>query len=262
MKSLSQLQNHFQLYLFQDDAQFRSMVVNTEKVSADTRLRIYQNAYHWRLIDALASNFPLLKVYVGDDIFESIAKDYIEHHPSTFRSIRWFGDQFSSFLNQHQKYQDYPYLSEFAQFEWSQALAFDAAEDKVLETQELVPIPPEAWASLQFCIHPSVQRVNLFWNIGQLWLQLSNEETPDEPMKQENPIGWIIWRHQLINHFYSLAQDEAWAIDALISKREFGDICEGLCQWHPEQDAGMRAASLLNGWITSGIISQIKGYQA
>ena len=40
---------------------------------------------------------PILKAYIGDEIFDAIARDYIDAHPSVFRNVRWFGGHLADF---------------------------------------------------------------------------------------------------------------------------------------------------------------------
>ena len=68
---------------------------------------------------------------------------------------------------------------------------------------------------------------------------------------------WVLWRHAYLNRFYLLPEDEAWAMDAWLEGRPFGELCEGLCQWHAEEAVGPRAASLLKNWIQSGLVTEI-----
>jgi hypothetical protein len=69
MSNLLDLQDGFQNYLFKGHTQFRRMVIGTETFSADTRLAIYSNAYRSRLLDTLASNYPVLVGYLGTEKF-------------------------------------------------------------------------------------------------------------------------------------------------------------------------------------------------
>src|SRR5690348_15127611 len=104
MNHLMNLQNKFQSYLITADCDINVEIEETKKVSAETRLGIYRDAYRFRLIDALASNYPILQKYLGDDAFQELALLYIDAHPSLFRSIRWFGNQLENFLRKHEKY--------------------------------------------------------------------------------------------------------------------------------------------------------------
>src|SRR3990167_6248555 len=98
-------------------------------------------------------------------------------------------------------------------------------------------------------IHPSAQRLNFSWNVFPIWQALSEDQPPPDPVQQEQPIPWILWRKELTNQFCSLTADEAWAIDAMRQGIKFGEICEGLCEWIDEHNAAIHAASLLKGWI-------------
>jgi len=257
MSDLIQVQNKFQNYLLQDDADFTKLIISTEKVAAEKRLAIYSNAYRSRLHECLVSNYPILNSYLGAEFFEKMAIEYINQYPSTYRSIRWYGDQLSSFLTNHTLYNEFPYIAELAHFEWNMTLVFDAADDTLLKFTGLTQIPPEDWNNMRLQAHPSVHRLNCSWNIVQIWQDIADEKIPPEPVQHPSPIPWILWRKELINRFCSLTADEAWAIDAVISGLTFGEICEGLCQWVDEQNVGIHAASLLKGWIQSGLLAKV-----
>lgn len=257
MTDLVNLQDRFQNYLLKGQVGIQQSIVNPEKVSAAKRLDIYLDAYRTRLIEALASNYPILKIYLGSELFQKIANEYLQQHPSSYRSIRWFGDMLADFLSNYEG-DNHPYLAEFAQFEWSLALTFDAADAEVIKMEQMATIPAEAWGSMQLIPHPSLHRINLFWNVIPIWQAISEERLADELVKNVKPAPWVMWRRDYVSRFYSLAEDESWAMDAMIKGLNFGEICTGLCEWVDEQEVGLRAASFLKGWIQSGLISKIK----
>lgn len=260
LNGLSALQKAFQAYLLDvDDSNlFQVNVVGTEKVPIETRLSIYHHAYRSRLLETLGSNYPMLKKYMGEELFEKLGSDYISRYPSRYRSIRWFGDHFADFLRHHTTISDYPYLAEFAQFEWHMTLVFDAADGPHLALCAMSEVPTNAWADMRLILHPSIHRLQLSWNVISIWQALMNEQTPEEPKKNNLPIEWLLWRHQLTSYFASLNEIEKGAIDAAMNGLTFGEICEQLCQWVSEEEAGLQAASLLKGWLQSGLISEIK----
>ncbi len=254
MTKLMELETTFQNYLLHDNPAIFQHVIGTNKVPIDVRLEIYGHAYRARLHDALAVSYPVLQDYLGEEQFETLCLDYINDYPSPFRSIRWFGDHLPAFL---QSYEEFPYLAELAQFEWTMALVFDAADKSTIQLEHMQQIPPEQWNTLRLQTHPSIHRLTFSWNVIQIWQAINDEQTPDEPQQSSVPIEWILWRNELISQFSSLPADEAWAIDAMINNQTFGEICEGLCQWVDEANVGMHAASLLKGWITAGLITNI-----
>lgn len=258
MNNLINLQNKFQSYLTTSDGEINTDIEETKKVSAATRLQIYSNAYRFRLIEALESNYPILQKYLGDELFQELALLYIDAHPSTFKSIRWFGDQLQNFLREHDEYTEFPYLAELSNLEWHMTLTFDAPDRELIDMETVMQIPPENWSMMRFVLHPSLYVLDFQWNVIQIWQNLSRDEPPPEPIKYNSTIPYIFWRKDLINQYCSLPQDENYAIHSMINGSTFGEICEGLCQWVSEQDAALRAASLLKGWISSGLISSIE----
>ena len=257
MKSLLTIENSFQDYLLHANPAIFKHVVGTNKVPVEVRLGIYEFAYRSRLHEALMSSYPVLESYLGDDVFEALCYAYIASYPSSFRSIRWFGDKLATFLQQEAPYNESPYLAELAQFEWTMALVFDAADSDVLPLETMQDIPPDAWIDMRLTTHPSIHRLSLAWNVAPIWQAITEEETPNDPQQNATKMDFVLWRNGLTSQFSSLSEDEAWAIDAMIKGVTFGELCEGLCQWVDEEEAGMHAASLLKGWIMMGFITAV-----
>jgi hypothetical protein len=258
MDKLITLQNKFQSYLMTANEVIHSEIEGTQKVSSHTRLEIYFHAYRHRLIDALASNYPILQKYLGEQAFEELALLYIDAHPSPFRSIRWFGNQLENFLQEQVIYADYPHLTELSKLEWQMTLNFDAPDCEIINIENVMQIPTDDWPMMRFLPHPSVTVLNFQWNVVALWQQLSQDNPPPEPLQYEASIPTLFWRKDFINQYCSLPHDEHYAICAMMKGQPFGEICEGLCQWVEEEEAALRAASLLKGWISSGLISAVE----
>jgi Putative DNA-binding domain len=98
MNGLFSLQNLFQNYLLKGQTDIQDSIVHSEKISIDQRLVIYLDSYRCRLLETLASNFPILNDYLGTEKFRQLGGDYIDNYPSAYRSIRWFGDAFAQHL--------------------------------------------------------------------------------------------------------------------------------------------------------------------
>lgn len=257
MTDLHSLQSSFQNYLLRGKSDIHQSVVATQKVPIATRLGIYREAYQARLLEALASNYPCLKKYMGDKEFQKIGFDYLETHPSSFRSIRWFGDELALFLSQQDSLSQHPYLAELAEFEWKMTLTFDAEDTHLLTMEQMATIPPDAWSEMKMIAQPSLQRMNFSWNVLSIWQNITQEKPPESPVKQPLPTPWVLWRTDYINRFYAMSEDEAWAMDKVLCGVTFGKLCEGLCSFVDEQDVGMRAATLLKSWIQSGLLADI-----
>lgn len=251
-------QNQLQDYLLHGKTTISRTIVNTPSLSAAVRLNIYADAYRARLQKALIKTYPALYAYLGVSAFEKISHEYSNVFPSVFQSVRWFGDKVSSFLHAHSYYKKLPYLAELAHWEWACGLVFDAHDSPVLPMQAMTALSSEAWANLRLKMHHSVQRLNFSWNIVALWEAWLEKGTLLTPVLQAAPVAWVLWRRERMSQFYFLPPDEAFAMDAVLKGCTFSEWCEGLCQWHTEQEAGQRAAVLLQEWILAGMISAVE----
>lgn len=259
MNDLPTLQRSFQHYLLDSShPHIGSEIVSTARVPAEKRLAIYAHAYKSRLIEVLGISYPVLQTYLGNEKFYELGDYYADLYPSTFRSIRWFGEHMASVLSQHPVYQRYPFLAELAQIEWLMCSVFDSPDVDTLAIETLSRIPPEEWMSMQLHAHPSLRRLDLSWNVIDIWKAINEETSPPDAQQSDSVSAWVFWRKDLAQRFSSIDADEAWAIDAILSTCTFGDLCEGLSHWMEDEEAiALRAASLLKGWILAGFISGV-----
>lgn len=254
MRSLKTLQHNLQEYMLNQQTTIFTDVISTTEVTSTTRLDIYRDGYFLRLLDVLINDYPVLKKLIGDDKFIELGTDYIKTTPSTFRSVRWFGKEFSSFLRAQK---NFPLLQvELTHFEWSLTEAFDAADIPTIDLATMAAVRAQQWPEMTFKLHPSVRRLDLQWNVVKLWHQ-AQEEKPLRPRQQKKLMHWVIYRHHHDVQFYSLPPAEAYMLDAMLAQINFADICEGLCQWIDTKVAATMAASVLKRFIQDGMISDV-----
>lgn len=259
MKNAGQLaitEARFQDYVLNADPAIDNQIEGDSEAFRTTRLGIYRNAYRLRLVEVLRNDYEVLHTYLGDEMFDTLASDYIAAHPSTFRNVRWFGGKLAEFLGSASRFAEHPELAELAQFEWSLGLAFDSPDEDAVRFEEVASVAPEAWAELRFRPHPSVRMMGLRTNAVTIWKEIDNGG-PVEPKSLPEPVTWLVWRKQHSPFFRSLEADEAWALEAMLSQATFGDICAGLCEWIAEENAAARAAGMLRGWVEEGLIAEL-----
>jgi hypothetical protein len=256
MRGLAELQKDFQQYLMNDNVAIQAEIISTEKVSAEARLDVYRNAYFARLLEVFHLDYPALHTLLGDDEFMLLTRRYVDANPSQFRSIRWFGNNLAAFLAQRKPYADNSILAEMARFEWLLTEAFDATDEAVMPLEEMAAIPFDKWPEMSFRMHTAVKKVDFQWNITQLWKAAEASE-PLYPEQHAHLISYLIWRKEYEVQFASLSPDEAYMLDAMVAGTNFGDICEGFCEWFAPEEVAMHAASLLKRYIVDGMVLQV-----
>ena len=192
--------------------------------------------------------------YLGDELFDALAAEYVAAHPSTFRNVRWFGGKLAEFLNATPRFAGHAELAELALFEWSLGRAFDSPDQAAVRFEEVAAVAPEAWPELRFSPHPALHVIELRTNAVAIWKEIDDKDSFALEISAE-PITWAIWRKQHSPFFRSLEADEAWALKAMLANASFGEICAGLCEWVAEEEAAGRAAGMLRGWVEEGWIS-------
>ena len=257
--TLRQLQRELQNHLLRDHSTIADAIVDSPPLPVAARLGIYADGYRVRLFEALDNTYPLLHRLLGDEVFAALSEAFVAAHPSVHRSIRWYGRELAEFLSHTPPHADQPILAELAQLEWTLAEVFDAPNAEPASRAAFAAINPSAWSDLRFEFHPSLRRLPLRWNSAAAWKALNSEETPPHPECAEHAVPWLLWRRDLQNYFRSMTDDEAVALDCAWRGHNFGEICEALAEWLPEEEIPLRAAGLLGTWADSGIIVAING---
>lgn len=255
-KPLSQLQSAMQQHIVENDSAILREVTGPDDAFRQTRLRIYYSAYRLRLAAALATDYGALKHWVGDTRFDKLALAYLEAHPSPFRNLRWFGRAMAKFLREDPRFGGEPVLSELAEFEWTQGLAFDAVDAPHLTFDDLASVPPEDWANIRFIPHTSLHLITAQWNVIPIWHAHANGEALPKAKSGEQANVIAVWRHDYKSYFRTLDPVESMLWQMLAEGTSFGDACAALATATnmSEEQAPMRAAQQLRQWVDDGWI--------
>jgi hypothetical protein len=257
MSTLLKLEKDFLQRVLANSYDMDGDVVGTAAASAEERVSVYVEGYRLRLLEVLQDNYAGLHGMLGDEEFDRLGRAYIDAHPSTHPSVRWFGRHIADHIRETPLHEEHPYLAEMADFEWAQAMVFDAADEPTVDMQALAALSPEDWAELGFQLHAAVQRLDLAWNVPQVWQALDAKTDVPELASAETARPWLLWRADFTTNWRSLGADEAWALDAVRADKNFAELCEGLCQWHEESAVALHAASLLKRWLSDGLITRL-----
>ncbi|MBL8703817.1 MAG: putative DNA-binding domain-containing protein [Rhodospirillales bacterium] len=260
--ALETLQADFQNYILGDDRAMAGKVRATAKADAATLLAVYRDGYALRLLEALETNFSTLKQVLGDDDFDAMGRGYIAAHPSKHFSIRWFGDRLADYLATAAPWSGTPALAELASLEWALAGAFDSADAAPVAIADIAAIAPENWPGLRLAFHPSLQVIGFAWTVPELWNALNAGEEAGAPEQRDAAVPFAVWRQdqgeERQNFFRSLDPGEAWMLAEARQGASFGALCEGLCQFVAQDQAGAQAAGYLRGWIDQGLVAGVE----
>ena len=257
MKNLASLQRAFQRHVYRPGRAMERAVLATPRANAARRLGIYADAYLLRLVEALGTDYPALRGLLGESGFDRMMREFIAARPSRHRNLRWYGGELARFLARSPRWRRRPLLCELARFEWALGLAFDALDASPATVDEVGRVPPAGWPAMRIRLDRSVQLLSLRSNAPQVWRAVSEGGKPPVAVARARPVGWLVWRKVHEPFYRVLPPEEAWALGAAQKGRSFGALCVGLRHHVSDAQAAQRAARLLKGWVSEGLVSAV-----
>jgi hypothetical protein len=216
-------------------------------------LQAYRIAYPARLLEALQDNYGVLHQALGDGPFAALADAYLQAHPPTEPSIRWFGHALPAFMDSWDGL-PHPALADLARLDWTVRATFDAADAPNLSAAQLAATPPECWGGLPLQLQPHVHVLSLAWAVGPAWHALAEARNSGTEAELPAPAPLahtvLVWRDDLRPQWRSLSAAEGTALMALAEQRT------NLAAWLTDQGetALPQAVAWLQAWCADGLL--------
>jgi hypothetical protein len=255
---LPRTQHAFQDGLLGQSQDILRQVRGNARETADTMFGVYRNAYWARLVEVLGHDFPGLKALMGDEAFDRMARAYIARHPSRHPSVRWAGRSLPEFLAAEPPYRADPWLADMARFDWALAFAFDAAEAPAASLADLAGVPPEFWGGIRLRCHPTLDAFTVSTPVDEAQPRLIGnvEVVIDRAARCDRAI--MAWRMGDDVKFRAVDRLEFAALRSMQDGATFGDMCELVAREIDPDEAPLRAAQILQGWLEWGIVAMVE----
>jgi hypothetical protein len=128
-----------------------SFIAPNSKLSSFERLEIYNRQYWYRVLGALAEDFPALRAVIGARAFEALSIAYLTAHPSRSFTLSNLGSKLTDWLAANPQFtgRRYRLAMDVARIEWAFVEAFDNAELTPLTIEEIATLDAGSSLSLQ-----------------------------------------------------------------------------------------------------------------
>jgi hypothetical protein len=252
---LKELQRAFQARILSLQPGIEAQLKDARNADFDARLDAYVGGYRSRLVEALGTTYPVLKVTLGDDEFDRQIRLYIDSMPSRHFSVRHYGAGIVEYMVTQEPAEWGLALSELARWEWTLADVFDAPDGASLDVTTLATVPPTAWHTVSFTLGATVRRLQTRTNVVEWWRAANGLCDRPDALVPSAPTQWLLWRRGVKTLFRSLDPVETAALADVGNGATFGTLCERLARAVEEPDVAMRAATLLRGWIAEELIA-------
>lgn len=110
---------------------------DTSRLVDPSRLEIYRGMYPMRMHEAMATDYPALAKFLGEETFDELVDRYTETHPSRSYTLNRLGDSFPEFLCD-------TFLRDLARLELAMTQVFDEEESAELDPAVFGSIGPDS----------------------------------------------------------------------------------------------------------------------
>jgi hypothetical protein len=133
------------------EEQAASYITPNATLSSFERLEIYNRQYWFRVIGAVAEDYPALNAVLGERRFDALLLEYLKEHPSTSWTLRDLGAKLPEFVESHPEMagRRHRLAGDVARLEWAYVDAFDGARLEPLSLEEMGSIGPESRLRMQ-----------------------------------------------------------------------------------------------------------------
>jgi hypothetical protein len=229
---------------------FAATFADTPDFDRVSRMRVYAEAYFWRLYEVVVDQLPLTAWLAGGPRFHDFVTDYVLHHPSHDPDIRRFAASLPAVLRDHPLERDLPGLADVAAVEWAIVSAVDAPDDALLTADALSTVEASQWPTRR--LH-AVRTASLVVCRPDFHALMTLKAT-DAPPPSTIPLAdhtILVWRQPNLDvHYRPLAPSEARALQALLAGHTFADLCNAAAEATPQ-----RVVHWLHRWLRDGLLA-------
>lgn len=198
----------------------------TARGQADAvRFGVYRNNVMVALTQALKQRFPVVLRLVGEDFFQTLAKDFVRAEKPRSPLIFQYGDSFADFIDAYAGAASVPYLGDVARVEAAWTDAYHAADAGVLSVGDLAAIHPGDLLSLTLRPHPAAALILSPHPAGSIWS--ANQQAHVQPVASWQPEAVLVTRPALEVGVHILPKQDRDFASALFNGSTLGEAAEG-----------------------------------
>lgn len=241
-----------------------SFIAPNNRLTAFERLEIYNRQYWFRVLGALAEDFPALRSVVGTRAFEALSIAYLDAHPSRSFTLRNLGSKLPGWLAANPNFagRRHRLAIDVAKIEWAFIEAFDNAESTPLTPDQVATLDAGSRLTLQ----PHLRLLALDYPADDLVLGLhkrdkrqtseagvghaEGDQAPAQLPRLRRRATWLAAHRVDDSVFYlRLKREEFLTLSSIRQKMPLGDAIES--GFAGSTVAASRRPQLLRKWFAN-----------
>jgi hypothetical protein len=224
----AQARQHIDVALTEAD----KVVTRSRALTAVERLAIYRQNYYGRLLECLREGFPVLMHALSQDVFDALARGYLQRYPSRSYTVAQLGTKFPHYLAETRAEgaqgdrlpPDWPeFVIDLATLELTFNEVFDGPGpegERPLDPDNLQLIPPDRWPEARLVGVSCLRLLALRYPVHKYFKAVRRQENPAPPGPAKTYLA--VTRQQYTVRYCGLSAPAYQVLRALLGVESVG----------------------------------------
>jgi hypothetical protein len=221
------------------------------------RLAIYQGMYPLRMEEALSTDYPGLKHFLGDAEFFELARGYVQAHPSRSFTLNPLGQHLPEHLLRVPGLKRRAFAHDLARLELAMTQAFDGEHTAALTDAEIAMVAPEAWEGARLKPVAALHLLAFRYPVGA-WLDSLRDEEHRHPPARRRDSYAAVYRREYSVYRLDLTRAAHDLLADLAAGRTLGEsVAAALRRGRPRPDEET-LFRWFRQWVSAGIFKSVE----
>ena len=231
------------------------VILPSHSLSPAERVGVYHGMYLMRMEEALAADYPVIKHFLGAEVFDELVRDYVVRYPSRSYTLNRLGDHLPRFLDDRPDWSQGGFLTDLARLELAMTEVFDELQSPVLSGEDLEAVPPETWETARLEPVAALRMLSLEHVVVPHLNAFHHERPCPKPTKRPSRVA--VYRRDYSVMRLELSQAEFDLLRDLIQGTPLGDA---LAEAMAGSGSARRQAKVFRWfrtWIREGLFQNL-----
>lgn len=232
------------------------MVVPSETLTSAERAGVYRGMYLLRMEEALTTDYPVLKSFLGDDAFFELISGYVKQHPSRSHSLNFLGRSLPKFIGESPNLADHEFLRNLAAFELAIAEVFDEEQTPVLSPEEIAEVPGEAWETARLQSIAALRLCKFDYPVSMF----KEAYRDDEGFPEVSPANqWLVVHRRDYRVYWTTLDEPGYDLLGLLANGGvLGEAIEQTYLKYEGQVGEPEIFAWFQDWMSQGLFQSVK----
>jgi len=233
------------------------LVKPSATMQALERLDVYRQMYLLRLEEALATDYPTLKHYLGESEFFRLVARYVEAYPSRSYTLNRLGDHLPEFAGTLTDIPKPEFCRDLARLEYAVTLVFDEQETPKLTPEAIQSVPQDAWERARLKPIAALRLLEADYPVSE-YMGAVDEENPFPQIRKRKTFV-VAYRRNYLVHRLDLKRPAYELLSALAAGKQLGQALMDVCV--PGRKPAVKESQLFEwfrDWMAEGLFQSVE----